>query len=273
MEKEITPENLQKIDDYINGNMSEEARKAFEEEITKNEELSELVAQQKVFFSLFSDTKWDGMENNPEHPDMALLKEKLKSAEYQNTSAKIKHIGKTISEQQKTPKKRTLRYYYAAAVLLIICTLSIFMMNTTSSLEDYYDTNVQWNNLPSFVEKNNSEEAFVKGEIYFKKENYEAAIKIFETIPKDDELYPYSLMYLGASNDKLNKNEQAIENFKQLATLTSFPEYSKGYWYELLIHLKTNDKANTLKVLSIITSNKENYKYSEALQLLNNISD
>ena len=40
--------------------------------------------------------------------------------------------------------------------------------------------NVNWSELPSFVEKGDQENAFAKGEIAFKEGNYKEAIAIFD---------------------------------------------------------------------------------------------
>ncbi len=74
-------------------------------------------------------------------------------------------------------------------------------------------------------------------------------------------------MYIGASYEQLNENERALVSFDKLTQLTDFEEYSKGYWYKLLLYLKLNNRQKALEMKAIILENKNNYNYKKALEL------
>ena len=139
-----------------------------------------------------------------------------------------------------------------------------FFLNQYETTESYYKKYAQWNDLPSFIEKGVAANLFVKGELLFKEKKYQEAITTLSTIDSKDVYYPFALMYIGASYDKLNENAKAIATFLRLSQLTSFEEYSKGYWYEFLIHLKMSNQEEAKKVQSIILKDSSNYNYAIA---------
>ncbi len=101
----------------------------------------------------------------------------------------------------------------------------------------------------------------------FKNKEYKEAITTLTTIETNDEFYPYALLYIGASYEQLNENERALVSFDKLTQLTDFEEYSKGYWYKLLLYLKLNNRQKALEMKAIILENKNNYNYKKALEL------
>ncbi|MBL7885362.1 MAG: hypothetical protein JNJ52_01325 [Flavobacterium sp.] len=261
----MTIEIIEQINQYLKGTLPEDEKRLFEKKIAEDETLREEVIIQKQLFLL------QGIETNDlpfdydNQSDLLVIKNKLQSEEYQLLSAKIRKAGVEAKNKPTQHKNYWLKYAVAASIALVFGVL--FYFNSQNSLENYYHENVNWEELPSFIEKGQSENDFSNGELLFKKGDYKKAIETFNKIESSNQLYPYSLMYIGASYDVLNENDKAIETFDLLSSLTSFQENSKGYWYKMLIYMKQNNKDKMLEMRSIILSDPSNFNYTKAKNL------
>lgn len=261
----ITAELLETIDNYLKGNLSKVEHLAFEKQIEENKELKEIVLIQKELFAIHGFETTENKFTNGSQKDLLYYKEQLRSKENQDLSAKIRKIGKNYTKPITSTQKSYLKYYIAASIALVFGT--ILMLNSNSSLENYYKDNVNWNELPSYIDKGQAENDFTKGEIAFKNKEYDKAIIAFKNITSENELYPYSLMFIGASYEQLNENDKALETFSQLETLNNFEESSRAYWYKLLIYAKLNKKVKAKEIQNIILKNENNYNYKQAQKL------
>ena len=261
----ITAKLLDTIDNYLKGTLSEVEHLAFEKQIKNDKELEETVQIQRELFAIHGFDTTQINANKENQKDLIYYKEQLRSKENQDLSAKIKKIGLNHIQNKVSTKKNYLKYYIAASIALIFGT--IFMLNSNSSLENYYSDNINWEELPSYIDKGQTENDFTKGEIAFKSKEYNKAITCFKNITSENELYPYSLMYIGASHEQLNENKKALDIFGQLESLSNFEESSRGSWYKLLIYAKTNKKVKAKEMQNIILSNENNYNYMKAKKL------
>jgi len=268
MEISLTEELLEKIDKYITGKLKGSELKIFEKQLKESKHLQEEVILQKQLISIVGQQKWHTLSDDIKNEELQKIKEKLRSEEYQLLSKKIRDIG-NLHVEKKTRFKIKYLYYVGAAVVVLMA--SIFTFNTNQSLDDYYTSYANWEELPSFIEKGAAKNNFIIGETYFKKENYAKAIESFNLVDTKNELYPYSLMYIGAAYELVNKNEAALQAFDKLINLKSFDENTKGYWYKMLIYLKLNNKAKALEMINMISEDKGNYKYEVSQKLLKQI--
>lgn len=269
MATRLTETLLADMHRYLNGQMTAIEIRRFEDELEKNQELrEELTLEKELRYSLNEDSDYSIFKNDAE---VDKLKTKLRSSEYQNLSNAIRNAEKEyVSEQTTTKKPRTFYKYYAVAAAVILF-VSIYFSQMNPSLDSYYDTYADWNNLPSFVEKGQNEDTFTKGYIAFKNKNYDKAVSYFSSIDKTHELYPYGLIYLGASYDLLDQNENALTTFQKLISTDTFHENTKGYWYTALIYLKIKDKEKAISALEKVLEKEQNYKYQEAKEILKKI--
>lgn len=264
----ITIEILEQIDRYLNGELSENETIAFEELIAKDVQLANEVSIQKQLFALHGKATKNSISQEIDKEAVQLLKEKLKTEELQALSTKIRKLGQAqIIASTTNKRKKNYALYAIAATIAIVFTTTLFLINATPSLDTYYKDNVNWEELPSFAVKGENENSFDKAEIFFKKKEYNNAITTFKTIPTNNELYPYSLLYIGASYEQLNENEKALATFDSLTKLTSFEEYSKGYWYQLLVYLKLGDREKAIEMKTIILQDKSNYNYNKVVEM------
>lgn len=258
----LTIENLDQIDLYLKNKLTNSERLEFEKLIVENPELQKEMIIQKQLFEINGLSTVDLPLNKANENDVLHYKEQLKSKDIIDLSSKIRKIGHDYINENSTAKQNFYKYYIAASIVIVFGAFLLF--NSNSDLENYYTDNVNWQDLPSFIDKGQPENDFTKGEVLFKNEEYDKAIKSFEKISPTNELYPYSLMYIGASYDRINENEKAITAFNQLSNLKSSKESSKGNWYKFLLYLKQNNKEKALEMKSIILKDKNNFNYKKA---------
>lgn len=275
MEHHLTSALLETIDRYIKGELAEEELLAFEAKMKENAALKEEVLLQQQLFNTLNDKtpEWTLFTEDGKNKLQQELKQKLSTPEYQSISEKIQHIGKEYIQESHPKKSLSVRYKQfipAAAVILFLIVAGIsYIIINNQSLDRFYYKYAQWETeLPSFVEKNTAESTFAKAETSFRNKEYIKAIQLFESIEEDNELYPYSLLYLGASYASSDKEVQALQAFNQLAQMDTFAESSKGLWYAALIYLKQNDRDKAVEVLNIIIKDPNNYHYDQAADLL-----
>lgn len=256
----ITEGLLDTIDNYLKGQLSEEDTIAFQKEMQNNADLAELVLIQQNLFAIQDYKTANKIEETPSIEALEHYKKQIQDEENQKLFQMVKEAGERNKTIQVKAKTYSFAYYIAASIAIVFGAYMYFYAN--AGLTSYYDTNVNWTELPSYTHKGEDVSNFNTGEILFREKKYEAAIHTFEKINSEDEKYPYALLYLGASYEQLNQNEKAIEYFKKVSDFTNFEEHSRGYWYQLLVHLKMNnsDKAKELKTLILKDTNNYNYE-------------
>ncbi len=276
MEFQLTPELLDKIDQYIKGELEGDTLSAFEQELESNEALREEMIIQKRLFDAISHNSSE-LDLVPNMTDKE-IQEKSKNPEYQSVSDKIRATGIEFTQNNPSTKKsmgaKIMRLAPAiAAIFLVVVISTVYLVNNNQSIDQYYYDNVNWHaELISFTEKGDSKNNYASAEKFFEAKNYSKTIEALKDINPEDELYPYGLMYLGASYANLNKDQEALQVFNQLAQMNEFAESSKGLWYAALIHLKLKDEEKAKEVLNAILKDVGNYHYKDAKQILEDLN-
>ncbi len=258
----VTEELLEKIDNYLKGNLSSQESLNFRKEIDTNPELKEIVLIQEGLFDI-NDYKFIKETNNSSTSEaINHYREQIKKDENQKLFSKIKEASEKYKQKNKTKKNKYLIYYVAASIALLFTT--IFFLNSSSDLENVYKNYSNWDDLPSYVIKSDQNETFFsKGEQLFRSNEFAKSIEVFKTISPSDQMYPYALMYIGAAYEQLNENEKSLETFDQIIKRKNFIEYSRGYWYKLLVYSKQNNKEKAKEMKELILKNPDNYNYDK----------
>lgn len=265
---ELTEELLAQIDGYLKETLSAAEKEAFEQRLQNEPELQEEVRLQQQLFDIIGKEQWHTIERLQYEERITKLKSKLRSSEYQNLSANLRNAEKVYLEENTkvNPFKKYYRYIAVAAAIIIF--FGIYMTQTNVSLHSYYETYVNWSDLPSFVEKGQEQNTFLQGEEAFKQKNYTEAIAYFQKILPTDELYTNGLVYIGGAYDLLNENDKAIATFQKLASVDDKYERSRGNWYIAMIYLKMENKEKAIEALQKNTDNTDNFNYQKAKVLL-----
>ncbi|OUR97663.1 hypothetical protein A9Q86_15735 [Flavobacteriales bacterium 33_180_T64] len=253
--------NIQnKIEAYILGKMGANEKKAFKKLISTTPLLKEEVNIQQSLHSVFNENikfKFDKNKVNK-------IKVQLKNNEFQELSDHIKNTHKVF---EKNRNNKISFYKYASVAVAAIFILFIIIFNP-NDLNDYYNEYENWEDLPSYIEQGNNEtDNLYKIERYYNEERYHEIIKLINSnLNEETNINPEKLIYLGASYFKVNDTKKALKTFDEL-TISGHVLNSRGYWYKLLIYLKTNNAKKTSEILEIITSNPSYYKHKEAIKI------
>ncbi|AXG71936.1 tetratricopeptide repeat protein [Kordia sp. SMS9] len=268
---ELTKELLAQIDGYLRNTLSTTEKEAFEKRLHDEPEFQEEVRLQQQLFDILGKKEWYTIQKSENKERIAELKSKIRSKEYQGLSANIRNAEAAyLNENTKVkPLQKYYKYMAIAAVLILFFGIYITQMNTSYS--SYYETYVDWSELPSFVEKGSEKDIFILGETAFKQKKYEEALTIFQKITPTDEFYTHSLVYLGASYDLLDENEKAIATFQKLANAADPYIRSKGNWYTAMLYLKMENKEKAMEALQKNAKITERFKSDETTMLLNTL--
>lgn len=262
----VTEELLDKIDAYLKGNLVPQESLDFKKEIDNNPELKELVKIQEGLFDTNDYVNLNNRTNDTHFEAINHYRNQINTEENQQLFAKIKEAAEKYNSQHNTSKKGYLKYYVAASITLLFSTL--FLLNSSSNLKNVYTDNASWSDLPSYVSKGDSSESlFTSGEQLFRNQEFEKAIVTLTKINATDKMYPYALLYIGAAYEKLNQNAKALEIFDKVSNIKDFTENSRGYWYQLLIYAKENNKEKATEIKEIILQNPDNYNYDKVKEI------
>ena len=195
------------------------------------------------------------------------LRGQLRSEESIALSDIIKEVGMEYRVRTSKPARKNFFYAIAASVAILISVTSYFMFKQTT-LKSYYAEYANWTELLSFVEKNQGTNAMAQGEVLYKNDQFQETIDHFSKMlpAAREEQRPFIWMYLGAAYTELEQYDNALEAFKSL-TQTNTLESSRGYWYQLLIYLKLEQKEKVEALLQIILKDADNFNYPQALEL------
>lgn len=253
-----------KIDSYLNDTMSKSERLLFEEEMNTNSDLKEDVLLQKGISETLFDYNLSHIKDTAKEEELASIKKTLQKEVYQN---RIKNIEKVASLYEKKKQKKKLLYAGSVAAIFLIF-ISFLLFPKQDSLESLYAEYANWNELTSYAEQSDTQNAFAKGEFLYKDKKYSEAIQFFEAYTKNqnNKLYAAGLLYLGASYFANDNPKKAIETYDILINTDSY-DSSKGHWYKLLIYLKQKEAQQVEIMLETILKNPNNFKYQQALKI------
>lgn len=231
---------LDRIESFLKGEMSEAERQFFEADLQSNEQLKKeyeaCLATEKVI-DVLAFQKQKGRLTPTQEP----------------TEKKSKYLGR--------------RLLVAAAVLLLLAIGGSLWYaertyNNTSIAERLYEP-------PNFTGLRGESAYFAQldqaTQAYYK-QNYEQAISLLNTIPKQDSAYTYAQLMLGCSLIE-NKNYQDAINSLLYVTKNSQERKQRAQWYLLLAYLGVNDMGNVNKLISEI-QNEPNHYFKEELNIL-----
>lgn len=269
MSQEFTDKTYQEIEAYILKRMSDEQAKAFEERMQADDLLQKEVALQQSLHSAFNEKDWDKGQYSAQDEAVQSITNKLNSKPYQDASQNIQNAAEQYFKEieDKTSAKPRFSFYKIAIAATILLLISLPFFLSQDGLDAHYAGLAQWNDVPSLIEKNNSEHA-AKGETLFQSKKYKELVTLYAT---EENLSPYDLIYLGIAQLELGQHSQALQTFDQLIA-SKHIEHSRGYWYKLLVYIKENDEAKAKTMIDRIRASKEHYNYDKALDLAKKIN-
>lgn len=255
------------IASYINNEMNEAEKTAFEALLKDDNELASFVETCASLDSVYNENTWN-IKSNASVAEVKALANEFRSDDVITLSETIRNIQK--QDNSSTTKKNKKTYFYlisSAVTIAAVMTLFYFTfmqyLTGSEAFEEYHN----WNTLPSFVEKGDVEDTPAKAEGLFEAGKYQEALAIFIENAKSTTYDPNIHLYIGVCYVELENYPKAMQTFDELLNSNTLDNH-KGYWYKALTYLKQNDAENAKKILQTLVQDANNYNYEKAKELL-----
>ncbi len=242
---------FEKLERYLDGELPEEERKAFETQLQTDEKLKEELA--------FHQMARQAVEVNIENELRAELN--TWKAKEQNNGMKVVRF-----------RRRALSI--AAAVLLLVVAgwLVLFRGNSTEQLFNQQFTAFE-DNISTQIDLELSEAGFGKEDGYlavledamqaYNQKNYEKAIPLFEEFNekgaenwKDQSRFYQAMALIGNE-----QTAEALPVLEDLQTTSTFPDKATIQWYLALVYVKMDEKEAAREILNKL---KEDEAYGDS---------
>ncbi len=253
------------IKQYLNRDLSESDRFAFENQLKTDPEFAEEVATWAAIYQ--------GLQEHGDEKLSAELTELGKTFLQQQTAAPDMH-AKTNPEKLKS-RFEWPRWAYAAAalILLLVIALPLYQKlgnndNTYASAGDLYAKHFK---LPAVegVRGNNGG----PWRTAYEQRKFPEAIAALEQLLSDPENRRPSNthLYLGLSQLGLSQAAQAVASFEQVSPNSE--EWSDAQWYTALAYLKLNDITKAKTMLQAIKNEARHPWQAEAAEILKQLKE
>lgn len=220
----IKEENIERVEKYLRGEMSANEAIAFENELSKNQELREAL-------DFVRDIR-KGVAVNKIH----------------NLKAQLQEVDKK--------KSGGFKWLAIAASIALIATVGYFALNQSREVDTkvlYEEFYSPYPNVVAPTSRSVSEDSLNAYQLY-EQGKYERALNLFKSLKQNDTVRFYSAQTLIA----LNEEEEALAQFSSVEE-GNFSAAAK--WYEALIYLKQQKQELALEKLNALID--DNGDYSE----------
>ncbi len=224
-------DQTEKIEQYLDDNLSKEERGAFEREIEENSELREELQ----------------------------LQLRLRKALQARQQLELKEKVAAISQSQQSEEKKSYLLVKIAAVAVLVLASTYYLVHlryTNDALSEYYDTDY-----PDRITTMGGPQKIDDAMRAYNAREYEKALQLFKEIQEkepDDRL----AIYQAVAYRKLGKNKEAIYFIqRQLEE----DKYSESLHWELVLNYLANDQEELAeKELNSFLKQNNGYKQQEA---------
>ncbi|MBC8757597.1 tetratricopeptide repeat protein [Kordia sp. YSTF-M3] len=258
-----------RIASYLNNEMNEAEKAAFEVQLENDAELASFVDTFSTLEGVYNEDKWT-VKSNATIAEVKALANAFRADDVADVSKKIRAIQQHTTNQETTSRSRKSYFYYISSAVAIaaVCTLFYFSFMQSITADDAFEQYHDWASLPSFQTKSDTNNNLAKASTLFQEEKYQEALSIFTTYAQESATYnPQIQLYIGVSHMELENYQEALQTFNQLQNSNTVDDH-KAYWYTALTYLKQNDAENAKKVLKTLVENPSNYNYEKAKELL-----
>ena len=250
------PDNDHTLDRYLRDEMSDQERRAFEEQLSTDDALTEALALHR---DTLEGIRLDGSQ---------ALKRRLQAVE-----AALASPAPVVVAEKKTHRRFLTTWVAIAASLLTAVLLGYLFIPTASSPQELYVAYHQpFPNLinPAQRSTDNVAEETVLGRAVraYDRAQYAEALTLFAQ--GDAQSDPGYTFYYGVSYLELDQPAQAIPLLERVVQEKTGLFYEPGLWYLALAHLKANDPAAAKPYLHTLAEQEGDYT-KEARELLKEI--
>nr|WP_315220128.1 tetratricopeptide repeat protein [uncultured Flavobacterium sp.] len=236
----MNEENYLLFDQYLQNEMSEEEKNAFEKQLAADESLA-------LSFKNFKEMQLQLTNKFAFEKDREAFKTNLKTISEANFRA----------SKAKVIQLKPWYFTVAASVAVLI---GIFFLNQNSNprFEDFNQPEEAY-----FTERSSSNTTLKQAEIAFNTKEYNKAIPLFETLLKENKTAEIQYFY-GISLLEENQFKQSETVFNELKSGTSAYK-NKAIWSLALSKLKQKDYKSCKEILLTIPADYENFEEVQKL--------
>lgn len=222
----MTPELLEHIESYLQDNLSELERDAFEQELKSNAALRQEVDDQRVILLAIQESSL--------RTSMDQMHEKL---EAQNNGV------------TRLPDRRWIKYSIAASIAVLVGFVGIMLSRKQNPNDQLFAAHFTPDpGLPTTMSASNNYE-FFNAMVSYKQGDYQKAIGVWETLLKEKPSNDTLNYFIGVAHLANDNEEEAISFLQWAAQHPESAFYKEVYHYLGLAHLKNGDKENALVTL------------------------
>ncbi|WP_405208224.1 tetratricopeptide repeat protein [Aquimarina sp. LLG6339-5] len=259
----------QEIEKYLNGEMTKEETIVFLKKIDRNPDAKEALTLYQEMNTIYDSENWNLTDKKPSYKKVREYEEFFKGDKGASVKDAIVKAEQSYFEEPQTSKmKRIFLYVGGVAAIFIAGLFLLGQFNKDVDNSQLYVEYKDWDVLPSLNQRDSTTE-LVNIEKLFKSKKYDESLILIEklTLENNQELNSQILLYLGANQLELNKNEDAIESFTKLLKNNSL-DSSKAHWYLGLCFLKINQLEKAKNEFKSLINSGLNFKKIEAKELL-----
>ncbi len=260
---------MEQIDKYLNHELIDLERAAFEEALTTDEDLRRALYLQLEMRDALNEDSWSFLQASNQEDAVKALEAFFRSQEAVQLREKFKKVGNT---QPIAPRNRSRKFWWVAASLIVMLGASYLFWPKTQSPQELFAEYVVVDQMPSFVARSSSgDDLLQQGQLAFEEEAYTQSLEIFESyLNTTEEVDARVYSYIFKASLLLDDIASAQKALNTLEHTNSF-EAQKADWYYALFYLHQERIAESKERLEIILSDSKNYQYIQAQELLNKL--
>jgi|GEM_PF-3453479 len=248
------------IEQYLTGIMTPETTFAFEKLIAENESLAKDVELVKHLNAHFNEN-YISLKNKIDTTD---LDSYFRSDEAKILKKTIENIGITYASKKKFKFPISIA---ASLIGLFICVAGYFQFSKHDLYDDYYTET----DMPSLVSRSATHDLSIEIVYAYQERQFSKANNLYLTYIESTTSFNENIfIYGGMTYLKLNEYDKALIEFNKM-TLSNSIDNSKGLWFTAMVYLKNDNAIKLNETLKIIIKNPENFNYTKAKQLLDEL--
>lgn len=254
------------IASYLNNQMDEAEKTAFEAQIKSDTELASFIETYATLEGVYNEEKWT-IEANATAEELKELAAQFRADDVADISKKIRTIQKQNNSQHKSKRKTYFYYISTAVAIAAVFTLFYFSFMQSLTANDAFEKYHDWSTLPAFQTKSETVNSLPRARAFFNEEKYSDALRLFTFYSNSNPYNPNVALYIGVCQLELQEYSEALKTFAILQSSDAIDNH-KAYWYTAMVYLKQNDAKKAKEILKILVENPSYYNAEKAQELL-----
>lgn len=245
---------IERIENYLAGELPAGERAAFEQELQSNDELRQALELYRIGEQAIELE----VENN--------LRRELQKWAAEDAAGQV--VERQTGARIVSMRTNWVRWAAAAAVFAGAIFFVWFWVNRQPSDEALFAQNYELAPPPAFRSAVGDEHPLAQGFEAYENENYQAAADFFQTISAENERFAEAQFYLGHAAVQLENYDLAISSFDRSAKAGDEKYREKAEWNLLLAYLAAHRAGEEFEALLRKLAGDENHSFHAQAQTL-----